>query len=136
MRGVAGIGAAAGDRQGGPGGHGRDETEAVARTWSSGRFERQPAADGGQALGHAAEPAAMMAVRNVRGGWGVLSLAGETAAVVGDLEGHLAHPLSEPDPAVPGAGVAEYGGGGPAPAPGQHPLRGPGGRARTPGKPG
>jgi hypothetical protein len=50
MRGVAGIGAAAGDGQGGhsgSGGHGRDEAEAVARTWSSGRFERQPAADGG-----------------------------------------------------------------------------------------
>src|SRR5437868_1783036 len=108
MRAVAGIGAAAGDGQGGrsgPGGYGRDETEAVARTWSSGRFERQPAADGGQALGHAAQPAAMTAVRNVRGGWVVMSLAGEAAAVVGDLERQLAHPLREPDPAVPGARV-------------------------------
>src|SRR6266480_1601435 len=102
MRGVAGIGAA-GDGQSGSGGHGRNEAEAVARTWSSGRFERQPAADGGQALGHAAQPAATMAVRNIRGGWVVMSLADEAAAVVGDLEGHLAHPLREPDPAVPGA---------------------------------
>jgi len=104
MRGAAGSGLC---------GHGGGEAEAAA---SLGRPERQGAANRGEAFGHAVQATPRGGFRGIRG------LAGDTVTVVGDLEGQLTRPLGEPDPAVPGAGVADHVGDGLAQAPGQHRL--------------
>src|SRR5512135_3862371 len=98
----------AGFRRGGGDGGGEAEAAAVVAP-----AEGQVAVGGGQALGDAAQAAA---------GGADFDWAGEAAAVVGDLEGDLARPLGEPEPAVPGAGMPDHVRYGLAQAPGQDRL--------------
>src|SRR5512142_2975864 len=102
----------AGFRRGGGDGGGEAEAAAVVAP-----AEGQVAVGGGQALGDAAQAAAGGADSGPVLGW-----AGEAAAVVGDLEGHLAWALGEPEPAVPGAGMPDHVGDGLTQAPGQDRL--------------
>src|SRR5690349_12337952 len=91
------------------GGDGGGEAEAAAVVALA---EGQMTAGGGQALGDAVQAAA--------GGGGlgaVLGWAGEAAAVIGDLEGHLARALGEAEPAMPGTGVPDHVGDGLTQAP-------------------
>src|ERR1700730_14710170 len=95
------------DRDGG------GQLEAVAPSTSGagvGSAEQEPAALGGQAFGHAAQPGSVGLV-------GVLATG--SAAVVADLKGQLAGVLDEADPADLGAGVPDHVGHGLAQAPGQ-----------------
>src|SRR5580704_6353352 len=87
----------------------------------AGRSERQAAADGGQPLGHAAQPGSPGCVGVLLAGFAG-GRAGQAAAVVGDLEGQLPVALGQAYPAGSRAGVPDHVRRGLAQAPGQHGL--------------